>query len=168
MIRYFEGSTEKIATQKVVDIVKSSQSLDDEDVLIFSDLDEMISRGALHHLRHCQLHSDVLSVAITMPMGNLDKAFITDFPVPGKPHSFGRATVVKWKLIGSGAHQGGRGVPQADGFHVTGGVHLTAFSYVAFVLLKDLTATEYTGSADVSFLQNLNLTQIDQYQMGKI
>ena len=137
-------------------------------MLLFSDLDEMISREALHNLKHCELHSDVLSVAIVMPMGNLDKAFQSDFPVPGKPHSYGRATIVTWKLIESGGHPGGRGVPQPDGFHVTGGVHLTAFSYVAFVLLKDLTATEYTGSADVSFLENLNVTQIDQYQMGRI
>ena len=91
----FEKNSEKIASQDIRKILKSSEEFCDDDLIIFADIDEMISREVLHSLRHCELRHGVLVGAIIMPMGNFDLAFRTDFPVRGKPHSLGIATIVK-------------------------------------------------------------------------
>ena len=93
----FENNSEKIASQKIRQILKSSGEFCDDDLIIFADIDEMISREVLHSLRHCELRHGVVDGAIIMPMGNFDLAFRTDFPVRGKPHSLGIATIVKVK-----------------------------------------------------------------------
>jgi len=142
-IWFFELNEEKLAIERIKEIVNSSDEFGDEDLIIFADIDEMISREVLHSLKHCQLRHGVLSGAIIMPMGNFDLAFRSDFPVPNKPHSFGRATIVQWNLLFSGLHSGGRQTPKQ--FYVTGGVHLTANSYAVTTLLKQLTCTECSG-----------------------
>ena len=91
----FERNSEKIASQEIIQILKSSGEFNDDDLIIFADIDEMISREVLHSLRHCELRHGVVVGAIIMPMGNFDLAFRTDFPVKGKPHSIGIATIVK-------------------------------------------------------------------------
>ena len=91
----FEDNSEKIASQKIRQILKSSGEFCDDDLIIFADIDEMISREVLHSLRHCELRHGVLVGAIIMPMGNFDLAFRPDFLVKGKPHSIGIATIVK-------------------------------------------------------------------------
>ena len=58
--------------------VKNSGELGDEDLIIFADIDEMISREVLHSLKYCQLRNSILSGAIIMPMGNLEWAFRYD------------------------------------------------------------------------------------------
>ena len=87
-----------MSAQVVRERIQSSEHFAEDDILVFSDLDEMSSREVLNNLRHCQLNADQLAVAITMPMGNLDQAFNSDFPVSGKPHSYGRATAVKVEI----------------------------------------------------------------------
>ena len=91
----FEKSQEKIASEKIRKLLKGSEEFGDDDLIIFADIDEMISRDVLHSLRYCELRHGVLVGAIIMPMGNFDLAFRTDFPVRGKPHSLGIATIVK-------------------------------------------------------------------------
>ena len=93
----FEKNSEKIASQDIRKILESSDEFGDDDLIIFADIDEMISREVLHSLRHCELKHGVVDGAIIMPMGNFDLAFRTDFPVRGKPHSFGVANIVKVK-----------------------------------------------------------------------
>ena len=93
----FEKNQEKIASKKIRTFLKGSDEFSDDDLIIFADIDEMISREVLHSLRHCELRHGVLVGAIIMPMGNFDLAFRTGFPVKGKPHSLGIATIVKVK-----------------------------------------------------------------------
>ena len=93
----FEKSQEKIAANEIRTLLNGSEEFGDDDLIIFADIDEMISREVLHSLRYCELRHGVLVGAIIMPMGNFDLAFRTDFPVKGKPHSLGIATIVKVK-----------------------------------------------------------------------
>ena len=58
--------------------VNESGELGDEDLIIFADIDEMISREVLYSLKYCQLRNSILSGAIIMPMGNLEWAFRYD------------------------------------------------------------------------------------------
>ena len=46
-----------------------------EDVLISGDVDEILSAEALNHLRYCHLVRPVISGAIIVPFGNINKAF---------------------------------------------------------------------------------------------
>lgn len=46
---------------------------DDDDLLISADVDEVISRSALMKLKHCQVKEDVISAALWMPLGNLNR-----------------------------------------------------------------------------------------------
>ena len=74
-IWFFELNQEKLAIERIKEIVNSSEEFGDEDLIIFADIDEMISREVLLSLKHCQLRHGVLSGAIIMPMGNFDLAF---------------------------------------------------------------------------------------------
>ena len=71
----FENTQWKIAIQKVRDQINSSEEFGLDDIIIFADVDEMLSREVLYSLKHCQLRHGVLSGAIIMPMGNFDLAF---------------------------------------------------------------------------------------------
>ena len=46
----------------------------DDDLLISSDVDEVISRAALMKLKHCQVKAEVISAALWMPLGNLNRS----------------------------------------------------------------------------------------------
>ena len=51
-----------------------NKGLDTEDaVFVSADVDEVMSRRALHQLRWCRLASDVVFGGLWMPMGNLQK-----------------------------------------------------------------------------------------------
>ena len=92
---FYEVNTEKMATQIIRNQVNFTEEIGDDDVIIFADIDEMVSRNTINLLKHCELRHGVLSGAITMPMGNFNLAFRTDFPVENKPHSMGRTTIVQ-------------------------------------------------------------------------
>ena len=71
----FENTQWKIAIENVRDQINSSEEFGPDDIIIFADIDEMLSREVLNSLKHCQLRHGVLSGAIIMPMGNFDLAF---------------------------------------------------------------------------------------------
>ena len=98
---FYELNTEKMATQIIRTQVNSTNEIGDNDVIIFADIDEMVSRKTINLLKHCELRHGVLSGAITMPMGNFNLAFRTDFPVENKPHSMGRTTIVQVEFSGT-------------------------------------------------------------------
>ena len=71
----YENTQWNIAIENVRDYINSSEEFGPDDIIIFADVDEMLSRKVLNSLKHCELRHGVLSGAITMPMGNLDLAF---------------------------------------------------------------------------------------------
>ena len=58
---FYEVNTEKIATQIIRKQVNSTKEIDDDDVIIFADIDEMVSRKTINLLKHCELRHGVLS-----------------------------------------------------------------------------------------------------------
>ena len=72
-------SYEDAQTQAGVEAVRgwaeAGGELEPDDVLISGDVDEILSAEALHHLRHCSLVRPVISGAIIVPFGNINKAF---------------------------------------------------------------------------------------------
>ena len=66
-----------------------------DDLLISANVDEIMSRRALSKLKQCQTSDDVISAALWMPIGKLDRAFKSDYPVLGRNHTFGVPTIYK-------------------------------------------------------------------------
>ena len=71
----------------------------DDDTFLSADVDEIMSRGALHKLQWSETSADVLFGALWMPMGNIMKALRSHFPVLGQPHTFSMPTIYQWKSI---------------------------------------------------------------------
>ena len=71
-----------------------------DDLFISANTDEVMSREVLHKLRWCNLaNDDPISGALWMPMGNLNLAFRTDFPVQGRPHTYSFPTIYRLQLL---------------------------------------------------------------------
>ena len=67
-----------------------------DDLFISANTDEVMSREAFHKLRWCKLdNNNPISGALWMPMGNLNLAFRSDFPVQGRPHTYSFPTIYR-------------------------------------------------------------------------
>ena len=141
-----------------------SGHLEDEDILISASVDEVMSRSALQQLKWCRISEDVISGALWVPMGNLNKAMRQEFAAEGRPHSFAMPTIYKWKGIRTGEQSGRRLIkPDLRGKYVGGGVHMTSTAFIPTSLLKELTATEddfFNRSINIPYLLIMNITDL--------
>jgi hypothetical protein len=170
--RHFEDTQTSIGIARVKDWVKSTRGLKSGDILISGNVDEVLSRTALHKLKYCALVSPILSGAIVMPMGDLKRAMRTEFPVMGRPHSFAQPSLYDWGGVEEGVFDGRRiimtlrssehGGPMER--YIAGGIHMTGTSFVATTFLKDLTATEYSGKISLDLLRKMTLRDIENVQ----
>ena len=71
----YEDSQTRAGVEAVRAWSEAGGDLYADDLLISADVDEVLSREALHHLRHCSLTRPVISGALIVPFGNLNKAF---------------------------------------------------------------------------------------------
>ena len=121
--------------------------LSDDDVIGFGDADEITNRLNIHRLRYCRLKSSVFDIGSWFAFGELKHAFASDFPVIGHPYTIGNPTY--WKFgKAKNFHQSYPTYQRGNsGGYLLGGAHLTHYSYIPYLLIKSLTATE----ADKSF-----------------
>ena len=85
--------------------------------------------------------------ALWMPLGSLDRAYRSEFHVPGRPHTYAQPTIYRWgDLTGSPGNMTGRRLQsEYKGGReraVLGGIHLTHGVYLPNAILKSITATE--------------------------
>ena len=121
--------------------------LTESDLFISADVDEIMSRQALQKLQWCKLQGQLITGALWMPVGSLDRALKSDYPVVGRPHSFGLPTIYHWGLIQTGQADGSRLQIFFKGSrdkYVLGGIHMTNSAFFPLSVLKDLTGTEYS------------------------
>ena len=71
----YEDAQTRAGVEAVRGWAEAVGDLEPHDVLISGDVDEILSAEALHHLRHCSLVRPVISGAIIVPFGNINKAF---------------------------------------------------------------------------------------------
>ena len=167
---------EKLQTKQGLKAVKTwsqhSGKLDPDDLFISADIDEVMSRPALHKLRWCQTSSPIITGALWMPLGNLNRALRSDFPVTGSPHSYGLPTIYKWDTIASDLYDGSRlqvyypyiaPTPTRDRY-VAGGLHMTNTAFIPTAMLKEITATETRGLLEYNFINTLTLEDLDVAQ----
>ena len=107
-----------------------------------------------------------------MPLGDLGRAFRSDWPALGRPHSFAQPSVYQWGGVARGERSGARLImglrhaplPPPPHLTISPAIHLTGAASVAATLLKDLTATEYSGRVELAVLQQLTRQEIDILQ----
>ena len=169
--RYAEKWQTAVGVKKVKTWASTSNQLGLDDIFISGNVDEIMSRGSLQKLKWCQTSADLLSGALWMPLGNLNWALRTGFPVKDRPHTFSLPTIYKWKDIRSGKHIGKRLLVDFPEMpvekYISGGIHLTNPAFMPQALLKELTATEdnfYGGYINSAYLLSLTLEDINAEQ----
>jgi len=140
-----------------------------DDLFISADTDEVMSRIALHKLRWCELASKgPISGALWMPVGNLNRAYRSDFAASGRPHSFALPSIYRWEDIANGKREGKRlqaNYPGPRDRYVLGGIHLTNLAFLPNALLKEITATEYKRSITSFYNNHFALADLEEQQM---
>lgn len=145
-----------------------AERLTDDDIFISGNVDEVLSRENLYKLSWCEWKTEVISGALWMPLGALDRAFRTDWPADRSlPFTFAMPTLYRF---GSTSEVSGRsfGLPKA---YIMGGMHLTNYALPVVNLLKDLTCTECDGSllgSTVKISTSPDLMQARHYAMESV
>jgi len=151
-------------------------NLGPEDLFISGDVDEILSRQALHQLKWCEVKQDVITGALWMPLGNLGRALRTDFPVHARPHTFSLPTIYKWKKVARRELNGRRlqekfpclsAKESCHENYVLGGTHMTNPALLISRILKELTATEdtfYGGYVNTDYLFSMTEDDADREQ----
>ena len=166
--RWVEDWQTDIGVARVREWFRKTGELQDEDIFVSANVDEVLSREALHKLRWCETSSDILSGALWVPMGNLEKALRPHYPVVGKPHAFSMPTLYKWRIVRENQSAGRRLFNMSSsGQFVSGGIHMTNSAFLPTALLKELTATEddfYSGFINTDFLFSMTAEELDTEQ----
>jgi len=141
--------------------------LSPDDLFISANTDEVMSREALHKLRWCKLNGkSPISGALWMPMGNLNLAFRSDFPVRGRPHTYGFPTIYRWEEI-AGGREGKRLLSDYHGArnkYVLGGMHLTNPAFLPSAILKEISGTENGHALKNIHQDGLTLEELNKQQ----
>ena len=113
----------------------------------------------------------VLFGALWMPLGSLDRAYRSEFHVPGRPHTYSQPTIYRWGDLASNNMTGRRlqsEYKQERTRSVVGGVHLTHLAFLPAALLKSITATEREKSRQTNFFtdfyQGVTITDLNSQQ----
>ena len=148
-----------------------SGNLGDDDIFISADVDEVLSRQALFQLKWCETSGSLLTGALWMPSGNFNRALKTDYPVSGRPHTFGLPSIYSWSQEGNKANGfGDRLLAELNGRrekYIRGGIHLTNHAFLPEAILKELTNTEdnfYPGFINIAYLLSMGLSDLDKEQ----
>jgi hypothetical protein len=141
---------------------KQSQPLNSDDLIGFGDTDEVTDRLNVHLLKHCQIQADSIDIGIWFPMGRLNNAFRTDWPVPGYSYSLGDPSYLTLNHVKNVLSSGqtptrGRG---RSGHFLLGGMHMTRHQFVPFMMLNYASCGECEGFKDYQFLVNLKHVMI--------
>ena len=98
----------------------------------------------------------VITGAIWMPLGSLDRAWQTDYPVEGRPHTFSLPTIYRWQSVADGEQDGSRLLIRFKGSrdkYVMGGMHMTNPAFLPLAILKEITASEGDRKIDNFYMR---------------
>jgi len=141
-----------------------------EDLLISTNVDEILSRSALETLRWCQINSTssspLLSGALWMPLpGRLSTAVKSEFSVLDHPHSHSQPSIYRLEDMLSGKEEGLRKFSEKTPNFVLGGAHLSAEAFLPTRILKELSATEkgfHPGIVNIRFLLDASQSHLEK------
>ncbi len=169
----------RLGVERIRQWVKNTQGLGPDDVFISGDADEVLSRESLNLLRWCDFQEQVIAGSLWMPMGALNRAFRTDWPVMGLPRTFAMPTIYEWRVVYAGIEDGARHFTRQTGaqgrtwkYYLLGGLHMTGISFLPHALIKELTASSYKGRQEHldqlagGEVRDLDKAQIELYNLG--
>lgn len=136
----------------------------DDDIVGFGDTDEIPSFHNLILMKKCFLKGTT-DIGIWFTHSQINKHWISDFPVRGYRDTFGDPTY--WSLkdaIKNGFPSRKRG---KSPFFLLGGIHLTRYGYLPSMILKDLTMTEYEGGSKLLKLREYLENDMSLYDATK-
>ena len=123
-----------------------------KDIIGFGDTDEIASRYNVHLLKYCRVKSDSpVDIGIWFPFGRIHQAYRTDFPVRGHPYTLGDPTFFTFAqaqkgLAGANAETKTLKYPTRSRGkspnYLLGGMHMTHYGYLSYMLLKKLSCSE--------------------------
>lgn len=116
-----------------------------DDIVGFGDADEIASRKNMFLLKNCRLQDYITHIDIgsTMVVGSVDRVFKSDFPVGGDkyPYTLGDPTFYRLSsaMVSFDIPSRKRG---KSPHYLLGGIHMTEYEYIPYLLLKRLSCTE--------------------------
>lgn len=138
-----------------------------DDIIGFGDADEIPSRENVHLLKHCQMKQPRLDVGIWFPIADIHHTYCpTYIPIRGEKCSFGDPTFWKWPAAFDPSlylvhiwSKKRKWFPDrmwgTSGPYLLGGIHLSQYGYLPFLLAKKLAATETENKGMVKMMQSL-------------
>jgi hypothetical protein len=138
----------------------------DTDTIGFGDTDEVPSRTNIQLLKYCEVLSPV-DIGIWFPMGAIDQAFQSGWPITGYNFTLGDPTF--WPLGIAKRHSStptrmrGR-----SGNYLLGGMHMSAHRYLPYLLIKTLTCTECNPNLDmirtiINFIEKKDIFAMESF-----
>eukprot|EP00871_Galdieria_phlegrea_P002633 jgi/Galph1/3370/GphlegSOOS_G2034.1 len=106
-------------------------------VVILGFVDEVVSRQALFEALYCGQHQYPLSFGIWFPFGNFERAFASDFPIGDHKFTYGYPSLRYASQCTSGSYR------EQFRRYILGGLHISNYCFHPFVILKEMTATDY-------------------------
>jgi len=165
-----EVTQTNVGIQQVKEWANITGLIRDNDIFISGDIDEILYPSTLNLLRWCELSAPVISAGLWMPLGNLEKAFLSYFPV-GKedhPHTWQSPTIYRWAEVASGRQDGSRKFGSWDIRlkFILGGVHMSGNSFLPTAILKHISGTDQNRRFDSFFnlYENVTLLELGQQQ----
>ena len=141
--------------QKIVEWNNLTGYFGDDDLIGFGDADEIPSRKNVHLLKYCEWNRPLQTdVGIWFPMGRIDQAFRTDYPIGTYRYSLGDPTfhtfqsahaTYKYKKKAPTRNRG------TSFYWIFGGAHFSHYGYLVYQVLKQMSCTE----CDVSNFQTI-------------
>ncbi len=144
---FIEDTQERMRFSKFLEWnEKQADPFSDDDMIGFGDTDEVAWRDNVWLLKHCIPSNSAIDIGIWFPMGRIDHAFRTDFPVPGHPYTLGDPTYftikgAKEQMAGGKPPSRNRGT---SGSFLLGGMYMTRHRFLPFMILETITCTECT------------------------
>lgn len=143
---------------------KNGKYFKDDDLIGFGDTDEIPSFHNLILMKECQVRGTT-DIGIWFTFGQMNKYFISDYPVPQHKETLGDPTY--WLLkdaIKNGSPSRNRG---KSPYYLLGGIHLSRYGYLPTIILKDLLQTENDGGVLLTIVRNLLERKISMKEINR-
>ena len=148
-----EKYQERLRWKRIQEWNEITQFFKPDDVIGFGDADEIASRHNVQILKYCKFQPKIpsIDIGIWFPYGKLDQAFASDFPVRNSYHEWtlGDPTFWTYGAATNLANQPFQRIPSRNRgmspAHLLGGMHMSHYPYLPYLMLKYSMATESDG-----------------------
>jgi len=117
-----------------------------DDLVGFGDVDEIPSRHDIQLLKRCKMAVPSVDIGAWFAWSRLDRAFQSDWPVPGHTWTLGDPTYWTLGSVMAYANAAEDAFPTRmrgrSGRYLLGGIHMTDNAYSPFLLAKTIACTE--------------------------